>query len=288
MDGRMIAASLRPYLAMAGGGYEQSNYTSYGISPSWLDTVEDPAYKKGTLYARMTYLVGPDDHKVSLFLHHASHTGTVGRPNRDFAHRYDTANLSYLRPMGDVWNLQLKMGYRSYDRDWGEDNYPGDLSLRERDGAEQRIFPSDLTFTFKHAGQGVLSLGGDAQLASYETHADVAGVGPSETTCGHTPWGCSSRRSSSWGAGSCGLESAPPILALATTRSAAASPASPTNPGTSCSGAPARVSVRSRGFPSTATSAPVSSRRPPSPSAERSRREMLRLQGRMASSPTGI
>ena len=113
---------------LAGASYEQSNYTTYGTSPSWLDMTEDPAYKKAKLYARTTYLLGPDDHRISLFLHHTSHTGGVGRPNRDFEHRYDTANLSYLWPISDAWNLQLKTGYRSYHRDWGRTTTPATLA----------------------------------------------------------------------------------------------------------------------------------------------------------------
>ncbi|MBI5657190.1 MAG: TonB-dependent receptor plug domain-containing protein, partial [Geobacter sp.] len=117
-----------------GAGYEQSDYTSYGIDDSWLHMVKDPEYQKTKLYAKLTYLFDRDDHKLSLFAHHARHTGDVGRPNRDFRHNYATINASYANQITHAVNLQVKTGYRNYDRKWAEDNYPADLGLREHDG----------------------------------------------------------------------------------------------------------------------------------------------------------
>jgi hypothetical protein len=74
----------------------------------------------------------------------------VGRPNRDFDHNYDTINAAYHNQINDWLNTQVKAGYRSYDRRWGEDNYPPNLALREHDGVKQQIIPLDLTFNLKH------------------------------------------------------------------------------------------------------------------------------------------
>lgn len=161
-----------------GADFEKSRYTNYGTETSWLNIQGDPQYQKTKLYAKMTYVLGRDDHDVSLFVHHTQHTGDAGRPNRDFDHEYDTVNLVYANQVSDRWNLSVKAGYRNYDRRWAEDNAgltPPDLSLREHDGARQRIFPADLTLTYRHAGSSLLTVGADAQAASYRTYAEVAG-----------------------------------------------------------------------------------------------------------------
>jgi iron complex outermembrane receptor protein len=163
-----------------GGSYEQSNYTGYGASPSWLDTLQDPQYWKTKLYAKVTYFLGRDDHKLSLFAQHTGHLGDLGRPNRDFNHAYNTVNAAYANQIAPSLHAQLKVGLRNYDRRWGEDNYnsnspaPADnqFSLREHDGVKQNILPADLTFSLRHLGESVLTFGADGQYATYKTYAE--------------------------------------------------------------------------------------------------------------------
>ncbi|GAM10233.1 ferrichrome outer membrane transporter [Geobacter sp. OR-1] len=159
-----------------GAGYEQSDYTDYGTANSWLNIIKDPEYQKTKLYAKLTYLFDRDDHKLSVFAHHTQHTGDAGRPNRDFNHKYDTINATYTNQINEAINLQVKTGYRNYDRRWGEDNFPANLGLRERDGVEQQIFPSDLTINVSHYGNSLLTAGADSQVATYRSFAEVNGV----------------------------------------------------------------------------------------------------------------
>lgn len=159
-----------------GGSYEQSDYTNYGTADSWLNIKKDPEYQKNKLYAKLTYLFDRDDHKISLFAHHAGHSGDAGRPNRDFDHLYDTINATYSNQITEAVNVQLKTGYRGYDRRWAEDNFPTDLGLREHDGVKQAIFPSDLTVNISHAGGSLLTFGADGQIAQYKTYTEMNGV----------------------------------------------------------------------------------------------------------------
>lgn len=158
-----------------GGSYEQSDYTNYGTRPSWLNMIDDPDYQKIRLYFKTTYFLD-DDHKISLFGHHMSHTGDVGRPNRDYDHQYDTVNFVYANQINDMFNLQLKAGYRYYDRQWNEDNFPTNLALREQDEVKQTIIPVDLTLTLKHLEKSFLTLGADYQHATYKTYAETGGI----------------------------------------------------------------------------------------------------------------
>ncbi len=158
-----------------GANYEKSDYTNYGTNPSWLNFTKDPEYQKTKLYGKLTYLFDRDDHKLSLFMHHTRHSGDAGRPNRDFNHNYDTINAIYSNQITNDLNLQVKTGYRNYDRRWAEDNFPN-LALREHDGVEQNIFPSDVTLNYKHLGNSVLTFGADSQVATYKTYAEVNGV----------------------------------------------------------------------------------------------------------------
>lgn len=158
-----------------GASYEQSDYTNYGTADSWLNILEDPRYKKTKLYAKATYFLGREGHKISFFAQHTIHDGFAGRPNRDFNHGYDTLNAVYSNEVNDRLAVQLKTGFRNYDRRWGEDNYPASLQLREHDGVQQKIFPTDLTFNFRHSGESVFTAGADSQYATYKTYADAAG-----------------------------------------------------------------------------------------------------------------
>lgn len=159
-----------------GATYEQSDYTNYGTPNSWLNISNDPEYRKIKLYAKLTYLFDRDDHKLSIFAHHTGHDGDAGRPNRDFKHQYDTINVAYSNQITDALNLQVKTGYRNYDRRWAEDNFPTNLGLREHDGVEQQIFPSDVTVNISHGENSLLTVGADSQVATYRTFAEVNGV----------------------------------------------------------------------------------------------------------------
>ncbi len=159
-----------------GSSYEQSDYTNYGTADSWLNIKKDPEYQKTKLYAKLTYLFDRDDHKISLFVHHAGHSGDAGRPNRDFEHSYDTINATYSNQITEAVNLQIKTGYRGYDRRWAEDNFPANLGLREHDGVEQAIFPSDLTLNISHDGGSLLTFGVDGQVAEYKTYTEINGI----------------------------------------------------------------------------------------------------------------
>ncbi len=159
-----------------GASYEQSDYTNYGTTGSWLNILEDPSYKKTKLYGKATYFLGRDGHKISFFAQHTSHDGFAGRPNRDYNHGYDTINAVYSNVVNDRLTVQLKTGFRNYDRRWGEDNYPASLQLREHDGVQQKIFPTDLTFNFRHSGESVFTVGADSQYAVYKTYAESTGA----------------------------------------------------------------------------------------------------------------
>jgi iron complex outermembrane recepter protein len=159
-----------------GANYEQSDYTNYGTANSWLNMIDNPEYQKTRLYFKTTYTFNRDDHRVSLFAHHYQTTGDVGRPNRDFDHNYDTINAAYHNQINDWLNTQFKAGYRSYDRRWGEDNFPTNLALREHDGVKQQIIPLDLTFNLNHWKESLLTFGADYQAATYETYAETNGL----------------------------------------------------------------------------------------------------------------
>lgn len=160
---------------LAGASYERSDYTDYGTTGSWLNIIDDPEYEKTKLYLKTTYFFDDDRQRLSLFVNHAAHSGDAGRPNRDYDHDYDLLNLAYANQLTDAVGLQIKAGYRGYDRRWGEDNYPTDLGLREHDGVKQRILPADAALTIRHWGESLLTLGTDYQDASYRTYAEVDG-----------------------------------------------------------------------------------------------------------------
>ncbi|MGC2062292.1 MAG: TonB-dependent receptor [Thermodesulfovibrionales bacterium] len=157
-----------------GGAYEQSDYTNYGTTPSWLNMIDDPQYKKTKLFFKTTYFISPDS-KVSVFAHHTQQTGDAGRPNRGFDHQYDLINAAYENSLNKDLNMQFKLGYRYYDRTWQEDNFPV-LSFREKDGVKQNIVPADLSFNYRHGTNSLLTIGSDFQFATYETFAEVGGV----------------------------------------------------------------------------------------------------------------
>ncbi len=165
-----------------GGSRESSDYTNYGTPGSWLNILHDPGYRKSKAYGKLIYRFDEEsDQQFSVFFHQTRHDGDVGRPNRRFANRYDTVNAVWSRTFGPRLTLQLKAGWRSYDRTWDEDNFkagvtPADLSLREHDGVAQVIRPAEIAFTFAHGRHGLLSFGADTQQAVCETWSETGGV----------------------------------------------------------------------------------------------------------------
>jgi len=158
-----------------GASYEQSDYTNYGTPDSWLHILDDPSYRKTKLYGKATYVLGREGHEFSVFAQHTIHDGYAGRPNRDYGHGYDTINAVYNNEINERTHLQLKTGFRNYDRRWGEDYYPESLLLREHDGVEQKIIPTDFTVNFKHSGDSVFTVGADTQYATYRTYSEATG-----------------------------------------------------------------------------------------------------------------
>ena len=155
-----------------GATYEQSDYTDYGAPNSWLGMLDDPSYKKMKFYGKATYFAGSRQ-KFSLFAQHTLHSGFTGRPNRDYDHNYDTVNGAYSNQVNDRLNFQLKIGFRNYDRRWGDDNYPTSLALVDHSGVQQKIVPTDLTFNWKHHGDSTFSVGADSQYATYRTYTEA-------------------------------------------------------------------------------------------------------------------
>ena len=155
-----------------GAGYEQSDYTNYGTADSWLGILDDPSYKKIKVYGKATYDFG-DGQKISFFAQHTQHEGYAGRPNRDYGHAYDTLNAIYSNEINERVSVQLKTGFRNYDRRWGDDNYPTSLALVDHSGVLQKIFPTDLTVNLKHSGDSVLTVGTDVQYATYQTYTEA-------------------------------------------------------------------------------------------------------------------
>jgi len=158
-----------------GANYEQSGYTNYGSKDSWLSIIDDPKYKKTKLYLNAVYFIEPDKESISLFANHTQHIGDEGRPNREYNHVYDTINTTYKNQLNDDWNLQVKAGYRNYDRNWEEDNYPAGLALTNKNRIKQDIFPSDLTINYRHMKKSLLTAGIDYQFATYMTTSIVNG-----------------------------------------------------------------------------------------------------------------
>lgn len=158
-----------------GASLVRSDYTDYGTRDSWLAILDDPQYLKIKLYAKLTYLFDRNDHRLSLFAHHAGHTGDAGRPNRDFDHRYGTVNLAYSNRISERLHLQVKAGFRDYDRRWAEDRHPIDLALREHDGVRQMVIPADATLSVNHWGKSLFTAGVDGQVATFRSYAEVDG-----------------------------------------------------------------------------------------------------------------
>ncbi len=175
--GRLYTQGRRGALSyFLGAAAESSDYTQYGSRDSWLQTVTSPEYDKSKLYGNLHYELGRADHTLALFLHHTSHDGTHGRPNRDFEHRYDTLNLSYNNHFAERWHVQFKAGDRHYERGFENDAYPDDLSLTRYETTRQDIRPMDLTLSYRHGDNHLLTFGVDSQSVHYRTTSRTPGL----------------------------------------------------------------------------------------------------------------
>lgn len=151
------------------GAHERSDYTQYGAPGSWLQTTTAPHTEKNRAFINLSYAFDQPGQSLSLFYQYTAHQGTMGRPNRDFNHAYNTVNLAYNQPFGDDWHLQFKYGERHYDRHFANDNYPASLDLTSRETTRQTIRPADLTLNRRHGNDSVLTVGADAQWVDYHT-----------------------------------------------------------------------------------------------------------------------
>jgi outer membrane receptor protein involved in Fe transport len=163
-----------------GGSIERSDYSQYGAPDSWLQTVKPPEYEKSRIYGKLSYALGRPDHTLSLFLHQTRQDGDLGRPNRDFAHRYDTLNFTYNNQLAEDLHVQFKAGERKYDRDFGNDDFPASLALVNHSETRQTIRPVDLTASYRHAPNALLTVGIDGQQVHYQTanRGNVGLTGP--------------------------------------------------------------------------------------------------------------
>ena len=159
-----------------GAGLEASDYTQYGVVNSWLQTTNAPDYEKTRFFGNLSYELGHPSHTVSLFLHHTGQDGDAGRPNRDFRHRYDTLNFTYNNRFAADWHVQFKAGERRYDRLFGNDDYSntGNLALTTHDNTRQTIRPMDLTLSYLHGANSLLTMGMDHQTVAYQTTSESA------------------------------------------------------------------------------------------------------------------
>ncbi|HQN18718.1 MAG TPA: TonB-dependent receptor [Syntrophobacteraceae bacterium] len=171
--GRYRVGNLHFYV---GGFGEMSDYTQFGTEGSWLQTVQKPAYNQEKVYGRATYYFGgAENHKLSIFANQMWHDGDMGRPNRPYDYAYSIANANYTNEINNNLTLQVKGGYRNYDRSWGEDNYPASLSSQSNNGVEQNIVPLDASLSIKHFGNNLLTIGSDFQYGTYQTYSTPVG-----------------------------------------------------------------------------------------------------------------
>lgn len=150
-----------------GGNIEKSNYSQYGEAGSWLQTTDNPDYRKTKLYGKLSYAIDTGQ-TLSLFFHHTDHTGDLGRPNRDFDHSYDTWNLKYNNQLTDALGMQVQLGLRNNVRGFVNDGYPASLEFTNTESIKQKIIPADITFNYRHGANNTLSIGTDAQWTQYQ------------------------------------------------------------------------------------------------------------------------
>ncbi|MGD9969638.1 MAG: TonB-dependent receptor plug domain-containing protein [Sulfuricurvum sp.] len=147
-----------------GANVEKSDYTRYGEPNSWLNTTENPDYRKSKIYGKLSYAT-PGDGTLSLFFQHTDHNGDMGRPYRDFSHDYDTLNFKFVQPLGDTVQIQLHAGLRDNDRMFTNDT--ATYAFLNTESIRQKIIPADIAFNYFHGSNGVLSVGSDAQWTQY-------------------------------------------------------------------------------------------------------------------------
>ncbi|NRT55039.1 TonB-dependent receptor [Sphaerotilus uruguayifluvii] len=154
---------------MIGVDQERSDAPRTGDPGSWLDTVGSAGYRKGRLFLNLRQAFGRADHAVSLFWQHSDDDGNQGRPFRDLQHRYDMLNLSYRNTFAPDWDLQFKLGRRDAVRTFQNDAYPDSLALVNVERTRQRVDLADLSFSHRHLGESLLTLGLDRQQVAYDT-----------------------------------------------------------------------------------------------------------------------
>ncbi len=162
---------------VVGASSEHSDYTQVGLAGSWLQTTKSPSYQKTKVFGNFALALGRPDHTLAVFLQDTRHTGTLGRPFRDYEHRYDTLNLTYDNALSQRWRLQFKLGERFYDRQYANDDFPAGLALTNVERTHQIIRPMDLTFSYLHGEGSVLTFGADRQTVHYWVASrDATGV----------------------------------------------------------------------------------------------------------------
>ncbi len=153
---------------------ETARYTNYGTADSWLHMLQRPDYRRDQFYGKLAYRFNRPDHTVSLFFNRAEHLGDVGRPSRDFHHHYDTINFAYANQLNADWHVQAKFGLRDDNRRFGQDNYPDSLASRQHEGVSQHLRLADVTASWRHFGESLLTFGIDGQHAGFQTYTEVA------------------------------------------------------------------------------------------------------------------
>ncbi|QOJ30097.1 MAG: TonB-dependent receptor [Ignavibacteriales bacterium] len=157
----------------AGSSYEVSQYTNYGAPVSWLNMKKNPEYTKQKLFGGATLFFGEDEiQKLSLFLHHTWDSGDKGRIYQGFAHRYLTVNTKYEVALAENLLLQSHLGVRSYSRSWQESVFGMVDMYNSENGVDQLIVPYDISISYQHHKNTVLSVGFDYQSAGYSTWSD--------------------------------------------------------------------------------------------------------------------
>jgi iron complex outermembrane recepter protein len=160
----------------AGCSFEKSDYTNYGTTNSWLNMLKDPEYQKGKVFLGASLFLDKNEkHKISLFGNYTFHQGDVGRINRGYDNQYRLINIGYSGELAKSLKIAFKSGFRTYDRSWQEDNYSMnyDQSLRETDCVKQTIIPLDLSLTYTHFNNSMLTVGADYQHSYYLTTSQL-------------------------------------------------------------------------------------------------------------------
>jgi outer membrane receptor protein involved in Fe transport len=153
-----------------GVNYEKSDYTNYGTSDSWLNMQKDPEYEKFKIFGGANFLFGEnDDHQLSVFINKTRHSGDAGRVYRGFTHEYTTVNIAQSSKLSEKLVFNASAGMRLYDRSWQESSFNVVDSLISENGANQKILPFDVNFTWGHGDGHLLTFGADYQNASYNT-----------------------------------------------------------------------------------------------------------------------